>query len=53
MDLELIVDQTWLTQAQPFLNFLASAFVPTLNELIWSFNLQPLFPCQWLPNQVT
>ena len=43
----------WLAQAWSFLNFLEWAFAPKLNELIWSFNLQPLFPCQWLPDQVT
>ena len=41
-----------LAQAQSFHNFLAWAFTPKLNELIWSFNLQPLFPCHWPPDQV-
>ena len=42
-----------LAQAQLFLNFLAWAFAPKLNKLIWSFKLWPLFSCQWPPDQVT
>ena len=33
MDLQLTMDQTWLTQTQLFLNFLAWAFAPKLNEI--------------------
>ena len=53
MDLQVTMDQMWLMQAQLVLNFLAWAFAPELNEPIWSFNSQPLFLCQWPPDQVT
>ena len=53
MDLQLTVDKMWLTQAKLFLNFLAWAFAPKLNEPIWSFNSWPLFSCQWLQDWVT
>ena len=45
------VTRMWLTQTKWFVLFLARAFVPTLNDWIWSFSSQPLISCQWLPNQ--
>ena len=40
-------------QAPQFLKCFAWDFAPEGNELIQSFNSQPLFLCQWLPDWVT
>ena len=47
------VKRKWLPQIRWFIWFLARAFVPTMNEHIWSFSLQPLILCPWLPNWAT
>ena len=42
-----------LPQIKWFILFIARAFVPTMNDHIWSFSSQPLNLYLWLPNQVT
>ena len=46
------VIKTWLMQISFFL-FLARAFAPHSNDLIWSFSSWPLWSCQWPPDLVT
>ena len=47
------VTRMQLTQTKWFVLFLARAFVPKLNDWIWSFSSQPLISYPWLPNQAT
>ena len=52
MDFQLIMDKMQLLQVHLYPYFLARAFAPTLYKDIQSFNPQPLFLCQWLPDPV-